>query len=920
MDALDESLAPDTHPSRHRKSLPSRSTSAPTPQSADRANVPPASPEVISSLISSLSAISAPAQSLFDSFPNIDDHLGQSLPNSSQSESSRGRPQSGRSRSRSKSKASNEHGFGMDYGAYKVLEENTDTPFLHPDDAAVAPVVRMAPPPSSSKPKNSSGQEAPPLRPSSVGSCTPSTAAYDEFSGFGMISTEPGPRVSTANSIASSSSGGRRSLKGQLGLLKRASREFMQDKEFDRLKKTSSQNDNLKLKMPRSRASLHSIRSMADLTEEIADDGDIGMQKKDSRGSSDGHRVLSLPLDTPAAGPGGIGSGRLIPTRESSLRHSYGGTSNKKRRPRHTRYSSTGSKDLKIEGGIAEASNEAEQVTKRIQQLKEQQKKIKSELEIDDTPSKPRRSHSASRPQASRMSSETRPKRSSYSGDSLLHKVEESGFDFQDESAPAPAVLTGTSSKSMKRNSGPLASKTTDIQPMLGKKSFDKSPRLDRSHSHRSAEFSPVSGVKQHRRTPSGRLSQRRLSMSDERPSSADSIDLAVEAYIDSPRLTRRVAHPTTGRVIAFSDVGDPKGYVVVCCLGMGLTRYLMAFYDELARTLKLRLVTLDRPGVGESEPCPDGTPLGWPDDVAIVCNYLKVTKFSILAHSAGAIYALATALRMPQHIRGRLHLLGPWIPPSQLSAIGAHKEPAPSNAVPYSQRILRALPTPILKVANSSFMSATSTSITTSLPKSPRRSKRKAAVKDTPGPAAAEASSSAQSKTLTQGGPDKDAGATQSSAGVPGSLDANGQGTVTMSATDDRERQSDYDNKLTYKIWELATTNANPAVDLLVCLERNQPIGFRYVDITRAVVIHHGSRDTRVPVDNVRWLGKTMRRCEVRVLEGEGHGLMASAVVMGNVLTEISKEWEDWTTIVQGKRDGRRPTTNHSSRPGIVI
>jgi pimeloyl-ACP methyl ester carboxylesterase len=118
-----------------------------------------------------------------------------------------------------------------------------------------------------------------------------------------------------------------------------------------------------------------------------------------------------------------------------------------------------------------------------------------------------------------------------------------------------------------------------------------------------------------------------------------------------------------------------------------------------------------------------------------------------------------------------------------------------------------------------------------------------------------------------------------------------------------ERERQIDYDNRLTHKIWELATTHANPAVDLLVCLERQQPIGFQYVDITRNVVIQHGSRDTRVPVDNVRWLGQTMRRCEVRVLEGEGHGLMASATVMGNVLMEIAKEWEDWMTVVQGKR-----------------
>jgi hypothetical protein len=31
---------------------------------------------------------------------------------------------------------------------------------------------------------------------------------------------------------------------------------------------------------------------------------------------------------------------------------------------------------------------------------------------------------------------------------------------------------------------------------------------------------------------------------------------------------------------------------------------------------------------------------------------------------------------------------------------------------------------------------------------------------------------------------------------------------------------------------------------------------------------------------------------CEVRVLEDEGHGLMASPTIMGNLLTEISGYW----------------------------
>ena len=47
----------------------------------------------------------------------------------------------------------------------------------------------------------------------------------------------------------------------------------------------------------------------------------------------------------------------------------------------------------------------------------------------------------------------------------------------------------------------------------------------------------------------------------------------------------------------------------------MGLTRLVAAFYDELAMSLKLRLITPDRPGIGESQRYQDGygAPLTWP-------------------------------------------------------------------------------------------------------------------------------------------------------------------------------------------------------------------------------------------------------------------------------------------------------------------
>lgn len=290
-------------------------------------------------------------------------------------------------------------------------------------------------------------------------------------------------------------------------------------------------------------------------------------------------------------------------------------------------------------------------------------------------------------------------------------------------------------------------------------------------------------------------------------------------------------------------------------------------------------------------------------DDVLIICQHLKLTKFSILAHSAGAIYALATALRMPQHIRGRIHLLAPWIPPSQMAAFGSQQEALPVSALPYSQRFLRSLPTPFLRAANSSFLSTTSTSITTRLSKTPRHPKHKSI--------ALEISSRTNDRIrVSSSAPDygcTEASISKAALLLDGSR-TNRQGMdPSTSGTARGETESIYDSLLTEAIWNAATMGANPAVDLLVCLERRQSIGFRYVDITRSVVIHHGSKDTRVPVENVKWLGKTMRRCEVRTLDGEGHGLMASAAVIGGVLMEMAKEWEDWMRLVQGKSSSAR-------------
>ncbi|KAF2486799.1 hypothetical protein BDY17DRAFT_292132 [Neohortaea acidophila] len=433
------------------------------------------------------------------------------------------------------------------------------------------------------------------------------------------------------------------------------------------------------------------------------------------------------------------------------------------------------------------------------------------------------------------------------------------------------------------------------------------------------------------------RKSSRRTPSLDNEPDWAraqpDTVELAVREYLQAPRLNQRIKHPLTGRLISFSEVGDREGAAVIVCLGMGLTRYVSAFYDELAATLRLRLITLDRPGVGNSEPYPANDksgPLSWPDDVLAVCQHLGITKFSILAHSAGAIYALATALILPHLVKGRLHLLSPWIPPSQLETFShATASPTPGAVLPRSQRLLRVLPTPFFKAANASFMNVTSSSLRPGSKAKTRPESRQSNLNITPEtrPASMNGHRRESMMLMDQFMPEMnptDPFPSKSSRNSTIHTSANATpkrasfafASASLTAADyvEQERKHEYTALLTQRTWELATRDSNPATDLLVCLERHHDIGFRYTDVHQQVVIMHGSEDKRVPVANVRWLAEQMNRhaaafrdsrvsseegeildgpgCEMRVLEGEGHGLMASPLIMGDVLTEIAGYW----------------------------
>ncbi|CAD6584996.1 MAG: hypothetical protein CYPHOPRED_002946 [Cyphobasidiales sp. Tagirdzhanova-0007] len=149
--------------------------------------------------------------------------------------------------------------------------------------------------------------------------------------------------------------------------------------------------------------------------------------------------------------------------------------------------------------------------------------------------------------------------------------------------------------------------------------------------------------------------------------------------YLRSTRLTRLVTlqkPPNHSLVLSLADVGLKEGHPVLVFLGLGCVRYLVALYDELAKALGLRLICIDRWGLGRTGDVPDDRRgfLEWATVVEEALDQLRIQRFSILAHSAGCPYALATSLRLDSRVLGSIHLLAPWINANAENAAGAYK------------------------------------------------------------------------------------------------------------------------------------------------------------------------------------------------------------------------------------------------------
>jgi pimeloyl-ACP methyl ester carboxylesterase len=98
------------------------------------------------------------------------------------------------------------------------------------------------------------------------------------------------------------------------------------------------------------------------------------------------------------------------------------------------------------------------------------------------------------------------------------------------------------------------------------------------------------------------------------------------------------------GRTLSYLQVGARSGPAVFHFHGHGSSRLEALILEEAALRLGLRVIALDRPGIGHSGPRTGDRLLDWPADVAAAADQLGIDKFAVQGMSAGGPYALACA------------------------------------------------------------------------------------------------------------------------------------------------------------------------------------------------------------------------------------------------------------------------------------
>ncbi|MFI1913961.1 alpha/beta fold hydrolase [Nocardia sp. NPDC020380] len=264
-----------------------------------------------------------------------------------------------------------------------------------------------------------------------------------------------------------------------------------------------------------------------------------------------------------------------------------------------------------------------------------------------------------------------------------------------------------------------------------------------------------------------------------------------------------------SGNEVGVAEYGDRSGRPVLYCHGIPGSHIEAVAFDQAAVTLGMRVIAVDRAGMGASAPVFPRRVLDWADTVAALADSLGLGRFGIIGVSGGGPYALACAAALPERVTTAVLVSAP-APLDELSATGELDDAAKKRHRGLS--MLRRFP--ILAR-----------------------------------PAAAQMAAYARKP-----------------GGVEGLI-------AQMSPLDRERVLSDPEltAKLEANLREAFRQGSRGfALDLQILVAR--PWGFRLADITVPIRIWHGDADQNVPLSDGRHLAAALPTSRLEIVSGAGH------------------------------------------------
>jgi len=115
------------------------------------------------------------------------------------------------------------------------------------------------------------------------------------------------------------------------------------------------------------------------------------------------------------------------------------------------------------------------------------------------------------------------------------------------------------------------------------------------------------------------------------------------------------------GRILAYADYGASGGEALLYFHGGADSRLEARLLAEQAHHAGIRLIGIDRPGMGRFRFQASRRLLDWPNDVAELADHLSLDHFAVVGVSGGGPYALACAYSIPDRLTACGIIAGEW-------------------------------------------------------------------------------------------------------------------------------------------------------------------------------------------------------------------------------------------------------------------